>query len=234
MLRGRDAVRPARARQARARGLPERLGRAERIDVGPDVRADVPRARAAEADARPNVLFLMSDDMRPDLGCYGNLIVKSPNLDALAARGVRFERAYCQYALCNPSRTSLLSGRRPEVTNIMDNGTPPRTFLGEQAVFLPEYFGRQGYFTARVGKIAHPAFEKQLKWDVAEDAKGRNRERGKLHQEGSAGALVGWLATDNDDADEDNDDAEDDEDTGDEDPDVIIDNITATDDENGY
>ena len=67
--------------------------------------------------------------MRPQLGLYGDKVVKSPNLDRLAAQGVRFDRAYCNYALCNPTRTSLLSGRRPEVTGIMDNETPPRTFL---------------------------------------------------------------------------------------------------------
>src|SRR4051812_23596656 len=67
-----------------------------------------PAAPAADAQ-RPNVLFLISDDVRPDLGCYGHPLVKSPNLDALAAAGVRFERAYCQFPLCNPSRSSLFT-----------------------------------------------------------------------------------------------------------------------------
>ena len=159
---------------------------------------------AAAEPKRPNVLFIAADDLNCDLGCYGHSLVKSPNIDRLAKRGVRFERAYCQYALCNPTRTSLLSGRRPEVTNIMDNGTPPRTFLGNDVVFLPEYFHQQGYFTARVGKIAHGAFENAVKWDISENAGGRGkRDAGEpVHMVGSSGAKVGWLATDRDDAEE--------------------------------
>src|ERR1051325_9060069 len=77
----------------------------------------------AAEPAKYNVLFLMSDDLRPELGCYGHPFVKTPNIDRLAAAGGRFERAYCQYPLCNPSRTSLLTGRHPTTTGVVDNRT---------------------------------------------------------------------------------------------------------------
>src|SRR5262249_15794397 len=136
------------------------------LAAGPACAADAPATKL-------NVLFIAVDDLNSRLGCYGHPVRKTPNIDRLAARGVRFERAYCQYPLCNPSRTSFLSGRRPDVTRILDNNTPPRTHLGKDVVFLPEQFKKHGYFTARVGKIAHGRFESAVKWDVSEGPGGR-------------------------------------------------------------
>jgi uncharacterized sulfatase len=115
-----------------------------------------------------NVLLITADDMAAELGCYGNPIVRSPNLDRLARLGARFERAYCQFPLCNPSRTSFLSGYRPDTTGIRSNRTPPRQRLGG-ALFLPEYFSSLGYFTGRVGKIAHGDFASSVRWDVVQE-----------------------------------------------------------------
>ncbi len=132
-------------------------------------------ASTAHAAAKLNVLLIAVDDLNNDLGCYGHRIVQSPAIDRLAARGVRFDRAYCQFPLCNPSRVSMLSGRRPDATGIMDLQTPPRTHL-KDVVFLPQYFRRQGYFAGHVGKIFHtgPAFEDPPSWDT------EIRETGKV------------------------------------------------------
>jgi arylsulfatase A-like enzyme len=104
-------------------------------------------AGAATA-VRPNVLFIAVDDLRPELGCFGQSVIKSPNIDRLAGQGLVFERAYCQFAHCAPSRASLLSGVRP--------GSRVAT------VDLPEYFKQQGYFTEGMGKVYHGTFAKEL------------------------------------------------------------------------
>lgn len=119
-----------------------------------------------QSQQKPNVLLIMMDDLNTDLGCYGNPVVKTPNIDRIAARGIRFDRAYCQFPLCNPSRTSLLTGLRPETTGVQGNYTDPRRELGDR-LFMPEYFRENGYFTARVGKIAHNLFADSVSWDVS-------------------------------------------------------------------
>lgn len=112
-------------------------------------------APAAAAPRLPlNVLFIAADDLRNDLGCYGNSVVRSPNIDRLAARGSVFEAAYCQQAVCNPSRASLLTGRRPDSLQIWDLPTHFRT-RHPAIVTLPQHFKQHGYHTEDVGKIFH-------------------------------------------------------------------------------
>jgi len=108
--------------------------------------------RAAGA-APPNVLFIMADDLRPELAAYGSPAV-TPNLDRLAARGVRFERAYCQQALCNPSRSSMLTGRRPDTLGIWSNEAHFRDVNPDVAT-LPGWFKAHGYQARCAGKIFH-------------------------------------------------------------------------------
>jgi len=104
--------------------------------------------------AKTNVLFIVVDDLRPQLGCYGVDWVHSPHIDALAEGGTVFERAYCQQAVCAPSRASVLSGCRPDTTTIFDLQTPLRSVMPD-VVSLPEHFKNNGYETVSIGKIYH-------------------------------------------------------------------------------
>ena len=133
-------------------------------------------AHAAQPTTRPNVLFIISDDLNTQaLSCYGSTVSKTPNIDRLAARGVRFERAYCQYPLCWPSRHSFLSGRRPDERFVTAPNFRQRV---PDVTFFPEHFRNNGYFTARVGKIFHcrsvmaasgpTSYEDRACWDISE------------------------------------------------------------------
>lgn len=120
---------------------------------------------ASKSPRKMNVLFLVSDDMRPQLGCYGDPQVKSPNLDRLASQGLVFTRSYCQQALCSPSRISLLSGRRPSTTGIRDIGPTLRSHLPD-VVTLPQHFKNNGWFTRSLGKVYHIGIDDPDSWSV--------------------------------------------------------------------
>lgn len=111
-------------------------------------------AKAAATFSRPNVLFIIVDDLTTTLACQGRPGAKTPHLDALAARGVRFDRAYCQFAVCNPARASFLTGCYPEKTKVLDLVADFRVALPD-VVTLPQHFKNHGYSAGRIGKVFH-------------------------------------------------------------------------------
>lgn len=121
---------------------------------------------AAESfPSKPNVLFIIVDDLRPDLGCYGNEFIKSPNIDALAKSGMVFDRAYCQQAVCAPSRASVMTGLRPDTTKVWDLRTHFRAALPD-VVTLQQNFKNHGYFVQGMGKIYHGGLDDAPSWSV--------------------------------------------------------------------
>jgi uncharacterized sulfatase len=132
---------------------------------------------APPAPAPLNVLLIVADDLRDALGCYGHPTVRTPRIDALARRGQRFDRAYAQYPVCGPSRTSFLTGWRPEQTRIMGNGTFFRDVIPD-VVTLPQALRQAGWYTAGYGKVFHSAGQRERwldlphSWDEAREAPG--------------------------------------------------------------
>ena len=122
--------------------------------VAPIVAATAVFANVAAAAERPNILLICVDDLKPALGCYGDALAKSPNIDRLAERGVRFDHAYCNQAVCAPSRNALFTGLRPESIGVYDLTTNFREGAAD-AVTLPQYFKSHGYRAEGLGKIYH-------------------------------------------------------------------------------
>jgi len=118
---------------------------------------------AANAGSKPNVLFIAIDDLRPELGCYGVKEIKTPEMDSLAASGVTFNRAYCQLAVCNPSRVSLMTGLRPDSTKVWDLVTRFRQTVPD-VVTLPQHFKKHGYYAVSYGKIFHNPWPDNASW----------------------------------------------------------------------
>jgi iduronate 2-sulfatase len=121
------------------------------------------RASAQQTERRPNVLLIMVDDLRPEIGAYHSTLAITPNIDRLAAEGLLFERAYTQQAVCAPSRAALLSGLRPDSTGIYDLNTPLRSVLRSH-VTLPQHFRNHGYTTVPLGKVYHHRNEDPQAW----------------------------------------------------------------------
>jgi iduronate 2-sulfatase len=124
-------------------------------------------ALAGMVRKRPNVLFIAVDDLRPELGIYGASHVKSPNIDALGRSGTVFTHAYCQQAVCNPSRASLMTGLRPDTLRVWDLQTDFRKNRPD-AVTIPQTFKAHGYHAASIGKIFHNTLPDRASWSEPE------------------------------------------------------------------
>lgn len=160
-----------------------------------------------QAGKRPNVLFIICDDLNCDLGCYGHPQVKSPNIDRLAKQGMRFERAYCQYPLCGPSRASFMTGLYPDQTHIRRNAIRLRECLPD-VQSMSQLYRRNGYTATRIGKIYHYNVPSDIgndghddpeSWDVKFNPRGRDKtDESKVFSliPGRYGGTLSWLAAD--------------------------------------
>ncbi|GAA4315641.1 sulfatase [Compostibacter hankyongensis] len=149
----------------------------------------------ASAQKKPNILFIVADDLRPTLNCYGDSFAITPNINRIAERGTVFRNAYCQEAVCNPSRASFMTGLRPNTTRVWDLKTHFRKALPE-VITLPEWFKQHGYHAQSVGKIYHDpaAMQDRISWSSPETMAvttvlGKYVLDANLHKKGS------WKAT---------------------------------------
>ncbi|MDC0935392.1 sulfatase-like hydrolase/transferase, partial [Pirellulales bacterium] len=161
----------------------------------------------ATGAGKPNVLFLICDDLNCDLSCYGNPLVQSPNIDRLAQRGVRFEHAYCQFPLCGPSRASFMTGLYPDQNGVRQNAVYVREHLTHVQT-MSQMFRNQGYFATRIGKIYHYSVPKHIgtgghddpfSWDLTINPRGRDKDDEDLIfslEPGKFGGTLSWLAAD--------------------------------------
>ena len=162
---------------------------------------------AADRPSRPNVLFIISDDLNNSIGSYGHPLVKTPNIDRLAARGVRFDRAYCQFPLCGPSRNSMLTGLYPNSTGILSNSQIFRQTIPSHRS-LPQAFRFDGYFAARIGKLYHYNVPKSVgtnghddpgSWELELNPAGCDRLEEEPHiftlTPGRFGGTLSWYAS---------------------------------------
>jgi uncharacterized sulfatase len=164
-----------------------------------------PQSQSAAESRDKNVLFIVVDDLTTTLGCYDHPVVKTPNIDRLASIGVKFNHAYCNYAVSNPSRSSFLTGLKPETTTILDNVKSLQSILGDR-ITLPYLFRQNGYYTMSLGKIFHGSKEhNDLKaWDEIYDF--GSTETGKTGEKrnmtGGVLKWCEWMAAEGDDEDQ--------------------------------
>src|SRR5215203_5546990 len=156
--------------------------------------ASIGAAVAQAPRKRCNVLFIAVDDMRPDLGCYGNRDVRTPNLDKIASKGLTFLRAYCQQAVCSPSRTSLLTGRRPDTTGVYELETHFRKNI-PGVVTLPELFKDNGYATTGLSKIYHSGLDDTASWSIPSWTPGSSAAWNTPENARNAQELAGTIRT---------------------------------------
>ena len=159
----------------------------------------------AIAAEKKNVVFLICDDLNCDLGSYGHPLVKTPNIDRLAERGTRFDRAYCQYALCGPSRASFLTGLYPDQTLIHKNAIYIREHI-PNVTTVSQMYRNNGFFATRIGKLYHYNVPKHIgtsghddpySWNYTINPRGRDvEEESKIFtlKPGTFGATLSWLA----------------------------------------